>query len=212
MKAHPPFWQITSLLFLSRHSRHAINEGLSIRNDTPRERSARFRSERLARRFQLNDWHRRPSVDRILRNGKPFTRQKVTDKTRNVISESGVLVSRARKTRRGAILTEPSRVERIPASRPERSSTAVEVASAGQTKWWRPQERTRTRYVPQTSSARTALNFVPGAIDNVIILLRLNFPRTIETRDACSIRARLKNSAWKCFIEKKKGYTNFIFW
>jgi len=56
-------------------SRHAIN----YRIIDYKRRTERVEHTVSFRRFQLNDWYRRPSIDRDLRNEKPFTRQKVTD-------------------------------------------------------------------------------------------------------------------------------------
>lgn len=144
--------------------------GLSIINDTPREWSTRFRSG------GSNDWYGRPSTDRDLRNEKPFTRQKVTDNAKRDSRVRRARITRAENARRcNTDWAEPSRTE-DPSFSSRWSSTVVEVASAGRTKWWRLQERT-LRATMFSALKTIAL----GAIDSVIILPRLNLAKITLT-------------------------------
>lgn len=107
-----------------------------------------------------------------------------------------MLVSRARKTRRGEILTEPCRAELSRADPGFSSRVEFDGSRSGKCRLDQVVEASGTYTLRATTlSTRTASNFAPGKIDKAVILLRFNFPRVIEARDACSIRACFKNAA-----------------
>ena len=111
-------------------SRHAIN----YRIIDYKRRTERVEHTVSFRRFQLNDWYRRPSIDRDLRNEKPFTRQKVTDNAKRDSRVRRARITRAENAPRcNTDWADPSWTE-DPGFSSHWSSMAVEVASAGQTK------------------------------------------------------------------------------